>query len=79
MPHATLTKDGQVAIPASILEALGLRPGDRLVFRVREDGTVVIEPEKVDLLSLRGIVKTAIRGVTVEEMNEAVRKAASER
>lgn len=67
------------ALRAPILEALGLRPGDRLVFPVREDRAVVIEPEKVDLRSLRGIVKPKIKGVTVEEMNETIRKAASGR
>ncbi len=46
---------------------------------IREDGTVVVRGErvaKVDLLSLRGVLKPTVRGVTVEEMNETIRKAA---
>ena len=32
--------------------------------------------EKTDLLSLRGVLKPKVRGVTVEEMNETIRRAA---
>jgi hypothetical protein len=32
-----------------------------------------MEPETVDLLSLCGMIKPKVRGVTVEEMNQAIR------
>jgi bifunctional DNA-binding transcriptional regulator/antitoxin component of YhaV-PrlF toxin-antitoxin module len=60
-------------------EALGVRPGDRIGFEVREDGTIVVHAERaerVDLLSLRGVLKPQVRGVTVEQMNETIRKVA---
>ena len=50
---------------------------DRIGFEIREDGTIVVRAERVekgDLLSLRGILKPKVRGVTVEEMNETIRK-----
>jgi AbrB family looped-hinge helix DNA binding protein len=79
MQTATLTSDEQIKVPKSIQDALGVRPGDRIGFEIREDGTIVVRAErveKVDLLSLRGILKPKVRGVTVEEMNETIRKAA---
>ncbi len=75
MPSAKLTSKGQITIPKEVREALGLRTGDRLAFRLQQDGTVVVEAETVDLMSLRGAVRTAVRGVTVEAMKEVVRRA----
>lgn len=79
MQTAMLTNEGQINVPKPIQEALGVHPGDRIEFEIREDGTILVRAEraeKVDLLSLRGILKPKIRGGTVEEMNETIRKAA---
>lgn len=79
MQIAMLNDDGQINVPKPVQEALGVRPGDRIGFEIREDGTIVVRAEraeKVDLLSLRGVLKPKVRGVTVEEMNETIRKAA---
>jgi antitoxin PrlF len=75
MATATITSQGQLTLPKAIRDLLHLKPGDRVSFRVREDQTVVVEPETVDLRSLRGALKSRRRGVTVEEMDEAVRTA----
>lgn len=77
MQTVTLTNEEQIKVPKSVQEALGVRPGDRIGFEIREDGTVLVRAEraeKTDLLSLRGILKPSVRGVTVEEMNETIRK-----
>jgi len=77
MQTVTLTNEEQITIPKSVQDALGVRPGDQIGFEIREDGTVLVRAEraeKVDLLSLRGVLKPRIRGVTVEEMNETIRK-----
>jgi hypothetical protein len=50
-----------------------------LAFRLREDGVVEMVPETVDVMDLCGVFKPKVRGVTVEAMNEAIRKAASRR
>jgi bifunctional DNA-binding transcriptional regulator/antitoxin component of YhaV-PrlF toxin-antitoxin module len=76
MQTATLNSEEQVRIPKSVQDALGVGPGDQIGFEIREDGTVLVRaepPEKVDLLSLRGILKPRIRVVTVEDMNETIR------
>ncbi|MHC4471431.1 MAG: AbrB/MazE/SpoVT family DNA-binding domain-containing protein [Planctomycetota bacterium] len=73
MPVATVTSKGQVTIPKAIRDFLGLRSGDRVDFWRTPEGKVVLEPLMVDLRSLKGILK-ADRKVTIEEMNEAIRR-----
>jgi AbrB family looped-hinge helix DNA binding protein len=75
MPSAKLTSKGQITVPREVRKALGVQTGDRLAFRIRDDGTVLVEPETVDLMSLRGSVRTAVKGVTTEAMNEAIRRS----
>ena len=36
---------------------------------------MIVEPETLDLLSLRASVRSAIKGVTVEAMDDAIRKS----
>ncbi len=78
MPAATLTSKGQITIPKEIREALGIRTGDRVALRLRDDGIVEMQPEAVDLLLLCGILKPRIRGVTLEDFEEAIAKGATE-
>ncbi len=42
----TITAKGQITIPLQILEAAGLRPGDRVEFRVLGPGRLLIEKAK---------------------------------
>jgi AbrB family looped-hinge helix DNA binding protein len=77
MATATLTSQGQLTLPKSIRDFMGLKSGDRVAFRVREDNTVVVEPETVDLRSLRGALKPRRKGVTLEQMDEAIHAAAT--
>jgi AbrB family looped-hinge helix DNA binding protein len=79
MAAATVTSEGQLTLPKEIRTALGVGPGDRVAFRIHEDGVITVEPEKLDLQGLRGAIQTKIRGVTIEAMNEAVRRSASRR
>jgi AbrB family looped-hinge helix DNA binding protein len=76
MPSTTLTSKGQVTIPKEVRDELNLRVGDRVAFRVLEDGTVVVEPETIDLLSLEGILRPKRTGITIADMDEAIRTAA---
>lgn len=77
MTMGTLTSKGQLTLPKAIRRALGLEKGDQVVFRLREDGIVELEPRNVDLMSLCGVLKPDVRGVTIEDMNETIAKAAS--
>jgi antitoxin PrlF len=79
MPMSTITSKGQITIPKVIRDRLGVRPGDRLVFRERDDGTVVMEAATLDLRTLRGCLEARRSGVTVEDMKRAVREGGTRR
>ena len=79
MPATTITTKGQVTIPKAIRDTMGVGPGDRVLIYRADDGRIVVEAETVDIRTLKGMVKPSRRGVTVEEMNEAVVRAAAER
>jgi antitoxin PrlF len=74
MPSSSVTSKGQITIPKMVREVLGVQAGDRVSFRIQDNGTVLVEAETVDVLSLRGALRPKVRGVTVEDMNEAIRK-----
>ena len=76
MPSTTLTSKGQVTIPKAVRDELGLRVGDKVAFRVLENGTVVVEPETVDLLDLANILRPKRKGITIAEMDEVIRAVA---
>ncbi len=74
MPSAVVTSKGQITIPKPVRDALRLEAGDRVAFRVRDDGTVELEPETLDVMSLFGSLKPKRRGVTLEDMQRAIRE-----
>lgn len=76
MPSATITSKGQVTIPKAVRDRLHLESGDRLLFRVRDDDVIEVEPETVDLSALAGSVRGRVKGVTLEAMEEAIRSRA---
>jgi antitoxin PrlF len=71
----TMTKRGQITIPAEIRQKLGLKPGDNVVFRVDGD-SVTINPAKWTLESV-------FRSVTPincpEDFEQLIREAKEER
>ena len=79
MPTATVTSKGQITVPKEVREALRLGAGDRLSFLIREDGVVELRPQTVDLNDLVGILRVQGKRMTVEQMNDAIRRAAAKR
>jgi antitoxin PrlF len=69
--ESTITVKGQATIPKAIRDHLHVKPGDRIKFFIHPDGTVVMLPI-VPVSSLRGIIKSRRRPVTIEEMDEAI-------
>jgi antitoxin PrlF len=74
MATAALTSKGQITVPAEVRDDLGLRPGDRVSFFKGENGEYIFKAKTGSLKNLRGCVKGAGRPVTIEEMNETIRK-----
>lgn len=80
MPFGKLTSKGQITVPKSIRDALRLETGDRVQFRLREDGVVEMLPETGDLISLFGVLKPPKdKSVTIEEMDRAIKRGAAGR
>lgn len=70
---ARLTSKGQVTIPKSVRDALGLRDGDEVVFRV--EGMRAVLARTSDLLELAGSVSVpaAKRGASWDEVRRQTR------
>jgi AbrB family looped-hinge helix DNA binding protein len=74
MPAATLSSKGQMVIPKSLREQLGLKPGDSVDFILQENGDVLIRPAAQDVQKLKGMLYRAGRKpVSIEEMNRAIK------
>lgn len=78
MPSATVTSKGQITIPIEVRTHLGLHPGSRLAFIQTESGTFEIRPETRSVRDLKGLLAQPSVPISVDEMNEAIAKAASE-
>ncbi len=79
MPTATVTSKGRITVPKEVREALQVGAGDRLSFLIREDGVVELRAETVDLNDLVGILHVQGKRLTLEQMNDAIRRAAAKR
>lgn len=79
MPVATVTSKGQVTIPREVRRALRIGAGDRVSFDLERDGSVTLRPQTTSLLSLVGILVPKRRGVSIEDMERAIRRGATRR
>lgn len=72
---ATVTSKGQITLPKSVREALGVQEGDRVVFRVLADRAVVARSPS--LLDLAGSVPVpaAARGASWPEIRRRARRS----
>jgi antitoxin PrlF len=76
MPKATVTSKGQVTLPKTVRDQLGLRTGDRISFGEVTGNKVTIEAvTRVTIDDLIGILPRPDRARTIEEMNTDVREA----
>ena len=77
--RAKLTSKGQVTIPASVREALELREGDEVVFRVERSRALMAKIP--DFLSLAGSVPVPAgkRGTPWDEVLRRTRRERAER
>jgi antitoxin PrlF len=73
MASATLTSKGQVTLPKSVRERLGIEAGDRLEFIESEQGFLVVAATR-DIRTLKGIIGRPKQPVTIEDMNGAIEK-----
>jgi antitoxin PrlF len=73
MASATVTSKGQVTLPKSVRDRLGVEAGDRLEFIESEQGFLVVAATR-DIRSLKGIIGRPKKPVALEDMNSAIEK-----
>ena len=79
MSESRLTSKGQITLPKAVRVRLNLKPGDRVLFIVEEDGAVRMRAANKDISSLRGILPPPKRKATIEEIEASIAKAAAAR
>jgi AbrB family looped-hinge helix DNA binding protein len=74
MPISTMTSKGQITIPKPVRDQLHLRPGDKIDFRILQNGTVTLTPRTTRTDDVFGMLAPYAKGkpATVEEMDEAI-------
>ncbi len=82
MPIATVTSKGQITIPKQVREHLDVKSGDKLEFRVGEDGTVSLVPITRSAESVLGAFAHKAKGPVSaaeakQKMAEALRRKSS--
>lgn len=78
--HAKVTSKGQITIPQEVRQEMGVRAGDRVLFFIEGDGSVVIRkvPAK-SLDDLVGLLGQPRRKMSIHQMDEAIRRRVSPR
>ena len=77
--QATITSKGQVTVPKPIRDRLQLEPGDKIEFLLDDDGRLRVEPVTASVTQLKGMVPRPGAPITLEQMDEAIARAASRR
>lgn len=72
MSTATITSKGQITIPSSVREALGVDVGDRVHFVEIAPGLFEFSAATQSIRALKGILKSDLPILTIEEMNEII-------
>jgi AbrB family looped-hinge helix DNA binding protein len=55
--QATISTKNQIVIPREAREALGVKPGDKLVVIVQGDSVIVLQKPKSHRVAIRGLGK----------------------
>jgi antitoxin PrlF len=79
MPSAIVSRTGLITIPVEVRRGLNVATGNRLDFIEIGSGAFVLRAAKVDIKTLRGVVRKPARPVSVLAMNRAVRGRAVSR
>jgi antitoxin PrlF len=64
---AKVTSKGQTTIPKEVREALGLKPGDLILWEVAEGKALVRRVEPMDLAYLKALEETLTEWVSPED------------
>ena len=75
--RSKLTSKNQVTLPAAVRRALGVGPGDRLSYELRDDGQIYLRKDASSLSDLSGIVESGV-SLNDDELRHALDDARDE-
>jgi AbrB family looped-hinge helix DNA binding protein len=75
--EATLSSKGQATIPKAVRDRLQIKAGDRFKFFFHPDGVIILP--KISTARLKGMIPKPAQPVSLEEINRAIAKGATER
>lgn len=82
LASSKITKKHQTTLPRAVLDALGLKPSDRLVYEI-ENGLVVLRAKTERLVELKNrFLHFGVKRpypVSIEDMHEAVAASVAEK
>ncbi|HET7314039.1 AbrB/MazE/SpoVT family DNA-binding domain-containing protein [Salinisphaera sp.] len=78
MSTAILSSKGQITIPAAVRSGLGIETGDRIEFVEVAPGSYELVAATLPVTALKGLVPKPAQPVSVEDMNAAVRRRATQ-
>ena len=76
MSEARVTSKGQITVTRDVRLKLNLKPGDRGLFIVEDDGAGRMGAANRNISSLIGILPPPKRKATLEEIEESIGRAA---
>lgn len=79
MSTATVTSKGQITIPLTVRQKLGLGAGDRVEFVELASGEFALKAATEDVRSLKGMIRRPARPVSIGAMNAAIKRRGSKR
>ena len=79
MATAIVTSKGQITIPKSVRERLGVDAGDRVEFVEAGNGVFTVIAATRDVKELKGIVPKPGKPVSVDDMNRAITRMGGRR
>ena len=74
----TVTQKGQVTIPLAVRRLLGIKPNDRVAFRVKE-GRVELLPAQISLEAAYGAIKPLARPENWKAIRQHAREERTQR
>ena len=75
--QSTVTRKGQITVPADIRRALSLNEGDKVTFEVEDDRVSIVRSGSV-VARTAGAIKSDMPPLTAEELREAGEQAIAE-
>ena len=69
MSTAVVTSNGQITIPKSVRDGLGVEKGDRVEFIEFERGVYTVVAVSRDIRDLKGMIPKPAKPVSIEDMN----------